>query len=110
MMKKCSYCGKRLQDRQRKYCDGTCSVRFLSEGPAKEQWKYEETLPSLEILKKGAWLMFTRDQTDEQCRADFIRVWERPPEYVLWDPATPWWKFAGPVWDEEEMARRWQGA
>jgi hypothetical protein len=53
-------------------------------------------------------MVYQKSQTDEQCIGDFLRVWKRPPDHVIYDPDTPFWKFAGPVWDDEEMKRRWQ--
>jgi hypothetical protein len=108
-MNNCKYCNKKIEDRRRKYCDQDCNSKFMLEGPAREQFQYHEVTPTLEILNEGAWMMYPRKQEDEQCIGDFIRVWHRPPEHVIWDPATPMWKFAGPVWTDEELTRRWQG-
>lgn len=111
-MRKCAYCGKKpLPKGQRKYCNGDCAMKFKSEGPAREQFNYKEgenTLAELEeMTKKGAWMLIRKSQTDEEAIGDFIRVWKRPPEYVIWLPKTPWWKFVGPIWDDEELDWRW---
>jgi hypothetical protein len=111
-MKKCVYCGKKpLPKGQRKYCNGDCAEKYKQFGPAREQYVYhkgENTHSEmLGMLNEGAWFAVTRDQTDEQCIADFIRVWKRPPDHVIWVPEYPMMKFAGPVWDEEELKRRW---
>ena len=112
MMKNCDYCGKHLPPRKRKYCGSTCSERFKTEGPARERYVYKEIekdAVDVSILMEGAWLLFPVAQEDEQCIGDFIRVFQRAPEHVIFDPKTPMWKFAGPVWTEEEQERRWQG-
>ena len=68
------------------------------------------TVESLdELLNKDAWLMFPASQEDEQCIGDFVRAFHRPPLHVVWSPTTPMWKYAGPVYTEEELARRWEG-
>ena len=109
-MDNCKYCNKELENKRLSYCDLSCNRNYLKVGAAKEPYVYNESdQPDVSILKEGAWLMFTSDQTDEQCVADFMRAWERAPEWVIYDPKTPDYKFVGPVWDEEEMARRWQG-
>jgi hypothetical protein len=61
------------------------------------------------MLNRGAWLMFPRSQEDEQCIGDFMRVFQKAPEHVLWSPSTPLWKFAGPVWEDDELEYRWKG-
>jgi hypothetical protein len=88
--------------------------KFKTEGPARERWKYEKndnpTVEALEeLLNKGAWLQFPASHDDEQCIGDFLRVFKRPPEHCLWLPTRPMWKFAGPVWSDEQLARRWKG-
>ena len=111
-MKQCDYCGKHLPPKKRRYCDATCSNRFKKEGPAREQYVYKEVekdAVDVSILKEGAWLLFPVAQEDEQCIGDFMRVFQRAPKHVIFDPKTPMWKFAGPVWTEEEQARRWRG-
>jgi hypothetical protein len=108
-MKNCKYCNKTLEDRRRTYCDDDCKTKFHSEGPALEQFQYKEVKPTVEILNDGAWMVYPVKQEDEQCIGDFIRVWHRPPAHVIYDPKTPFWKFAGPVWTDEELDRRWAG-
>jgi hypothetical protein len=108
-MKTCKYCNKKLEDRRRTYCNDECNERFKNEGPAQEQFQYRAVEATPEILDEGAWMMYPVKQEDEQCIGDFLRVWHRPPEHVVFTPAMPMWKFAGPVWTEEELARRWKG-
>lgn len=109
-MNKCAYCGKQpLPTGQRKYCNSTCADRFAKEGPAREQFVYEEVTPvNTEQTKTGAWLLMRSDHTDEQCIGEFMRVWKRAPLHVIYDPKTPFWKFVGPIWTEEEQAHRWR--
>lgn len=110
-MKKCVHCGKKLPAGQRKYCDKNCSAMFKSMGPQIEAGldRYEEKkAPNVDLLDDGAWLMFRSNQTDDQCIGDFMRVFKRAPEHVIYDPRTPWWKFAGPVWTNEELDHRWR--
>jgi hypothetical protein len=117
-MRHCVYCNKKLPKRQRKYCDKTCSMRFKSEGPAREQYVYNlvekedndaHTKEIDALVSKGAWLLFPRAHEDEQCIGDFMRIFKRAPEHVLWSPSTPFWKYAGPVFTDEELAYRWRG-
>ena len=115
-MKHCVYCNKELPKRQRKYCDKTCSTRFKMEGPAREQYVYHEVKveTDVEVLElqhrvdSGTWMLFPASMEDEQVTGDFMRVFKRAPEHVIFDPRTPWWKFAGPVWTEEEQKKRWK--
>ena len=116
-MKLCVYCGRKLPKSKRKYCDNVCTSRFKKEGPAKERFVYRETPveTNKEVIElqhrvdTGTWMLFPEKMEEEQVIGDFIRVFKRPPEHVIFDPRTPWWKFAGPVWTEEEQSRRWQG-
>ena len=116
-MKNCVYCNRRLPVRQRKYCGKECLKRFQAEGPAREQFVYHETPieTDAEVLElqhrvdTGTWMLFPAASDDEQCTGDFMRVFKRAPKYVIFDPRTPMWKFAGPVWTTEENERRWQG-
>lgn len=74
-------------------------------------YKEVETVEvDVSILDEGAWLMFPASQEDERCIGDFMRVFQRAPDHVVFNPQTPMWKFAGPVWKSEELARRWQNA
>jgi hypothetical protein len=108
-MRKCAYCGKKpLPKGQRKYCDAGCADKFKLYGPAREQYVYNEVEPDVEMTKKGAWLLVRSSQTDEEAIGDFMRVWKRPPDHVIYDPKTPFWKFVGPIWDEEELNHRWR--
>ena len=111
-MKNCWYCNKELPKRQRKYCGKVCSTRFKAEGPAREQFVYKEVVALKTDLEEKidtlTWMLFPKDYDDEQCRGDFIRVFERKPEYVVFDPRTPYWKFTGPIWTEEQQKRRWK--
>lgn len=110
----CVYCGKRVRHPRKKYCDDECMNRYKLEGPARERWVYKRN-PSPacseleELLDSGVWLMFPASQDDDQCIGDFMRVWKKPPKHVIWIPKFPMWKFAGPVWSEDVLARRWQG-
>ena len=116
-MKYCVYCNKNLPKKQRKYCDTQCSTRFKMEGPAREQYVYEEVKVThapeiLELQNKvdeGCWMLFPVAQDDEQCIGDFMRAFKRAPKDVIFDPRTPLWKVAGPVWTEEELKWRWKG-
>jgi hypothetical protein len=110
----CKYCGRKIKDMRRKYCDSECNAKYMLEGPAKERYKYEliaaPVLAELEeMTAKGTWLLFPASFEDEQCIGDFIRAFKRPPDHVIWMPSTPIWKYTGPVWDKEQNARRWQG-
>jgi hypothetical protein len=109
MRNKCKYCGKKIEDRRRKYCNQDCNSKFLLEGPAREQYHYREVPPQLEITKEGCWMLVRSTQDDQQCIGDFIRMWHRPPEHVIFDPAMPFWKFVGPIWTDEELDWRWKG-
>ena len=60
-------------------------------------------------VDSGTWMLFPVAQEDEQCIGDFMRVFKRAPKDVIFDPRTPLWKFAGPVWTSEELAYRWKG-
>lgn len=107
-MKKCAYCGKQpLPKGQRKYCNAECAERFKREGPAREQYVYKEVPPEVEQVNAGAWMLIRKEQTDEEAIGDFMRVFKRAPEHVIYDPRTPMWKYVGPVWTEEELERRW---
>jgi hypothetical protein len=115
-MKKCAWCGKKLTNKRRKYCNATCQKRFSKEGPAREQFHYKEeeivdaeakTIEIDAIVAEGAWLCFTRDHEDDRCIGDFMRIFKRAPKHVLWSPTTPLVKYAGPVYTDEELARRW---
>lgn len=108
-MKKCAYCGKQpLPKGQRKYCNTDCADKFKEGGPAREQFVYKETTPDLDMIDAGAWLLMRAQQTDEECIGDFMRVWKRAPEHVVFDPKTPMWKYVGPIWTEEELDWRWK--
>lgn len=109
-MKKCEYCGKQpLPKGQRKYCNGDCATKFKLEGPAREQFVYKEVVPAnVEQLNAGAWLLMRSSQTDEECIGDFMRIWKRAPEHVIYDPRTPMWKYIGPIWTDEELDWRWK--
>lgn len=112
-MRKCVYCGKApLPSGQRKYCNGDCAMKFKQFGPAREQYVYKEVDPSVEELKQklteGAWMVFRKTQTDEECIGDFMRVFKRAPEHCFYIPDYPMWKFCGPVWDKEELDWRWK--
>ena len=116
-MKNCVYCNKELPKRQRKYCNTLCSTRFKEEGPAREQFVYKELELNVDMdvielqhrVDTGTWMLFPAAQEDEQVIGDFMRVFKRAPQHVIFDPRTPLWKFAGPVWTEEELAYRWKG-
>lgn len=113
-LKLCAYCGKKLPPRQRKYCNEECQQRYLREGPARERFNYaQNNEPSLtelaELIKTGVWFCFTADHADEQCIGDFIRIFHRAPEHVIWLPSSPTMKWVGPVWSDEELAHRWNG-
>ena len=109
-MKTCSYCGKRLPKNKRKYCSATCSNRFKKEGPAREQFVYHEVDEvDVSIINEGCWLLLPVAQDDEQCIGDFMRLFKRAPNHIIFDPQTPLWKFAGPVWTNEELKWRWKG-
>ena len=106
-MDNCRYCNKILENKRLSYCNSECNLNFHAVGPAREQYVYEEA-DDVSLLMEGAWMMYQSSQTDEQCTGDFMRAWERAPEHVIYDPKTPFWKYAGPVWDNEEMRRRWK--
>ena len=111
-MRKCAYCGRKpLPKGQRKFCNGDCAMKFKKFGPAREQYVYNddvETPAELdEMTKHGAWMLVRAKQTDEEAIGDFMRTWKRAPEHVIWLPKTPWWKFVGPIWDDEELDHRW---
>ena len=104
-------CGNQVKGRR--YCSGDCKVaqRHLREdGPKVADLEYREVEANLELLKDGAWMVYPEAHGDNRCIADFIRVWKRPPAHVIFDPATPMWRFAGPVHTKEELKRRWQNA
>lgn len=95
----------------RRYCCPDCkaTARQRRENPEPPDIEeYQEVEPELELLKKGAWFLFPFRQSDEKCVGDFVRALKRPPAHVIYDPATPMWKYAGPVWTEEELAWRWK--
>jgi hypothetical protein len=76
--------------------------------PVVKRYK-EVSNPELELTKEGAWMLIRSSQTDQEAIGDFMRVWKRPPEHVIFDPAMPFWKFVGPIWTNEELTHRWRG-
>ena len=107
-MDNCQYCNKVLESKRRTYCNSACQRNYRNLGKAREQYVYVESdQPDVSILMEGAWMMYQATQTEEECIADFMRVWKRAPEHCIYDPKTPFWRYAGPVWDEEEISRRW---
>lgn len=97
----------------RRYCSPDCKVaqRHLREhGPRVADLEYREVEPDLELLSEGAWMVYPVEHDDKRCIGDFIRVWQRAPAHVIFNPKTPFWKFAGPVHTKEELKRRWLNA
>ena len=97
----------------RRYCCGDCKTAeriAKSTLPKVEEImdRYKPVEPDVSILMEHAWLLFPVAQDDDQCIGDFMRVFERPPDHVIFDPKTPLWKFAGPVWTNEELTYRWR--
>ena len=97
----------------RRYCCGDCKVAERIAREAKPRLedvigRYKEVEPDVSILMENAWLLFPVAQSDDNCIGDFMRVFERAPDHVIFDPKTPLWKFAGPVWPNEELTYRWR--
>jgi hypothetical protein len=105
LAKRCAYCNKMLANRRRTYCNEQCQTDYRS-GKVFEQIKprYNQvTCPELERLKSGCWWVFSRYDDEQTCIGEFMRVFKRAPEYVIEEN---WWRFLGPVFTEEEIARR----
>ena len=67
--------------------------------------RYNDVIdPNLELTKEGCWLLMSVYMSDEKCIGEFVRQFERKPEYVI---PENWWKFVGPIFKEEELKRRW---
>jgi hypothetical protein len=99
----------------RRYCCGDCkqSQKLIREAGGDIEdimERYAPVQPNLDLLKHGAWLMFRVSFEPKVVVGDFMRAFKRPPEHVIYDPQTPDWQYAGPVWTDEEMAWRWKGS